>query len=816
MTKKDWGTGRGITRRGALGAGVGAIGAAFAGGIASDARAEPFRDPEGAAGPSPYAGLRVIEMSQTLAGRLAGQLFADQGAEVYRADAPPVEGLDDTYFNRGKFIVPADAVDDTSSADVIIVDGEAPVDRQPHQIVMRVVAALPGDEVYGHLPADCSEDLVNALVGFFTDMAVTGPMLGRPVIYTPLPLCSVYAATNGAIAVAAALVDRTRTGLGREVHASRIAGGLSAIGALTITEEGLPPHLKPIQIGGLPPGLSPDQFVEITQKAAADPAWQLWLEQRFAPLAAPYRTSDGQLVLPLAGANRRLTRRMLEAFDLYYKALDEGMVDVSPFDPLNIEYARNNLADSLALRFDLTSKLADWMEPVFASRSAAEIEAFLVANDVPITRINSFAEWKQERQAREARIITDVIGTDNLQIGRAAWVASAQPYADLRVGQPVDALPPRATPVPEPTGVAPSEKPLTGFSMLDLSNVVAGPNSARMFAELGVRVVQSVPPEPNHSVTIVVAWNGEPGGGKRSIILNVRTEEGMKVLRDLAARSDFVLNNAMDPQMARLRLDPASLRALNPRAIGVQITALRGERLGPRHNHTGYDPAQQGTTGIMHRFGAPGSPSYHGVASAVDYLCGYLGTWGGVTALYARETRNDGTGDWAETSLAVAATLTQLLLQNEEPPASAIGPFATGMTEGARTYQLSDGWIFAQADRDVRADLDGMTQAEALSAMSAQDIPAVPVQTCRQVANRHRDEPTITVHFEARESDGWVNECFAPTWFTYDGKPFARPTAAPRLGATGPEILAELGYSDEQIARMIAIGAVGRTEWARA
>ncbi|MGS4947271.1 hypothetical protein ACVDG3_17470 [Meridianimarinicoccus sp. RP-17] len=85
------------------------------------------------------------------------------------------------------------------------------------------------------------------------------------------------------------------------------------------------------------------------------------------------------------------------------------------------------------------------------------------------------------------------------------------------------------------------------------------------------------------------------------------------------------------------------------------------------------------------------------------------------------------------------------------------------MTEGARTYQLSDGWIFAQADRDMSADLDGMTQAEALSAMAAQDIPAVPVQTCRQVADRHRDEPTITVHFEARESDGWVNECFAPT-----------------------------------------------------
>ncbi|HUT95811.1 MAG TPA: CoA transferase [Thermoguttaceae bacterium] len=87
---------------------------------------------------------------------------------------------------------------------------------------MRVVAALPGDDTYGYLPADCSEDLINAVVGFFTDMSITGPMLGRPVIYTPLPLSSIYTAVNSSIAVTAALVDRTRTGLGREVHASRI------------------------------------------------------------------------------------------------------------------------------------------------------------------------------------------------------------------------------------------------------------------------------------------------------------------------------------------------------------------------------------------------------------------------------------------------------------------------------------------------------------------------------------------------------------------------------------------------------------------
>ena len=119
----------------------------------------------------------------------------------------------------------------TSSSSMAAV----PVSRAAAQIVLRVTAAIPGDEAYGHLAADCSEDLLNALVGIFTDMAAFGRVLGRPVIYTPLPICSVYAGVLGAIAVGAAIVDRERSGAGREIIASRLAGGLSAIGALTLT-----------------------------------------------------------------------------------------------------------------------------------------------------------------------------------------------------------------------------------------------------------------------------------------------------------------------------------------------------------------------------------------------------------------------------------------------------------------------------------------------------------------------------------------------------------------------------------------------------
>ncbi len=216
----------------------------------------------------------------------------------------------------------------------------------------------------------------------------------------------------------------------------------------------------------------------------------------------------------------------------------------------------------------------------------------------------------------------------------------------------------------------------------------------------------------------------------------------------------------------------------------------------------------------MERFGPEGCPTYHGVASCVDYLCGGLATWAGVTALVARERRSNGTGDWAEDSLATAASLTQLLLLQSSEPASARGAFATGMNEGERVYQLSDGWIFAQGDHDLSSELSSLSVDTALATLSKRGIAAVPVHTVKALADLHRSNPTTTVDFELRESDGWENECFAPAWFAFDGERVISPGPSARIGSNAPEILAELGYSGEDIERLIADGAVGRTEWA--
>jgi crotonobetainyl-CoA:carnitine CoA-transferase CaiB-like acyl-CoA transferase len=810
------------TRRDALRAlGAGALAASLGGPPAMAQMAQGHR--EARPGTLPLADIRVIERSNLLSGRLAGLLLADQGAEVFVERAGPTPAadqrvaLDDAYFDRGKTALPPVAAADAASADIVIVDGDAQVARAPHQILLRIVAALPGDEAYGHLPHDCSEDLIKALVGFFTNMSVSGPILNRPVIYTPLPLPSVYCSVIGAVAAVSALVDRLRTGLGREIIASRLAGGLSAIGALSMTSKGLPEFLEPIIIGGLPPGMTPEQFHTAVADALRDPGRQMWLERRFAPFSTPYRARDGRWILPMAGPNARLSRRLLEAMGLWDQALATGAVFVNPYDPANIADARRNLADSLSLGFAYTSPLADLLEPAFATRTAAEWERFLAANGTAATIMMTWEEWQRDADARTAGVFAEIPGTEGVQIGRANWLQSALPYEPLLARRAASTLPVRAAPPPALTGRTNARLPLEGYTVVDMTNVLAGPSCTRMFVELGAAVTRVDVMDPQHPPAIHVLWSGENSVGKRSIILERRKPEGLAIIHQITGRADIVCCSNMDDQMGRLGVDAASLGQRNPRAIGLQITATRGERHGPRHHDKGYDPSIQGTTGVMMRFGGPETPTFHGFASAVDYLCGYLGALSGVIALYARERRGDGRGDWAETSLCNAATLLQLLYQRagSDAPASARGQLATGMTAGERVYQLSDGWIFAQAPRDITADLGGLTRADALKWCAQQNIPAVLVQTCKELADRHREHPTTTVKFEKRESDGWTTECFAPTWFAFDGQTQPRPKAASRIGADGPAVLAELGYGHAEVERLISSGAVGRTEWAR-
>jgi crotonobetainyl-CoA:carnitine CoA-transferase CaiB-like acyl-CoA transferase len=98
-----------------------------------------------------------------------------------------------------------------------------------------------------------------------------------------------------------------------------------------------------------------------------------------------------------------------------------------------------------------------------------------------------------------------------------------------------------------------------------MTNVIAGPNCARMLAELCASVLRIEQPAPNHPPLAMTSWGAEAGSGKQSIILDTDTPDGREVLGKLLRRTDFVVANKGDAQCKHLGIDPASWRSLKSR-----------------------------------------------------------------------------------------------------------------------------------------------------------------------------------------------------------------------------------------------------------
>ncbi len=794
----------------------------------------------------PYAGISVVERSGLLSARLLGLLLADQGAQVLvaRSDgatqASPHSGAApqdpslhfehlDPYLNRGKGLLQTSGEQESATADIIIVQGLESVAVQPWQILVRVLAALPGDASYGHLPADCSEDLLSATLGFFTDMALSAKALQRPVIYTPLPLSSVYAAVIAAVSVGAALTERVRSGSGCEIYASRLAGGLAAMGALALTQKGLPPHLDLAPKPALPQGVDKDEFAAMVALARQSGEQQSWLEQRLIPFGVPLKTRDGSHLLLLNGVNRRATRKLYEHLGIWDRLMSQGLTDISPYDAAAIDARGRNLADGPTLNFQYSEIIAQLLGEALLQKTAQEWEQELCAIGIPACVVNTLAQWLDDPQGRQAGLTTVLhtgTGPSAPQPGRAAWLQSAQPYPEPK---PAKTLSPAQGAQQAQSRFRPSDfsrqafsqSPLADYTVLDLSNVIAGPNAARMLGELGATVYRVEQPHPTHMPLALTIWGAEAGAGKKSVILDTNTAQGKEILQGLIQKAHFIVINKGDAQCERLGVDLQSLAQTNPKAILVQLTAHHGEKPGPRHDYPGYDPVGQAMTGIMKRFGPEGCPTYHGLASCVDYITGYLAVWAGVSALFAQAQRArsgmsalPGTqGDRAESSLMSAASLVSCAFVHGEPPAHQCGPQALGRTATQRAYQATDGWVYALAREDVSQAIATLSVQDALAWLKLRGIESARVNTVREMADLHRQASSTTIQFQAKEDAGWITECFVPTWFCFDRQIAQDRQGAVRIGSSADEVLQELNYSPAQIAELRAAQVVLGTEW---
>ena len=413
----------------------------------------------------------------------------------------------------------------------------------------------------------------------------------------------------------------------------------------------------------------------------------------------------------------------------------------------------------------------------------------------------------------------------------------------------------------EPTG------PLAGLLVVDCSTVLAGPFCTMLLADLGADVIKVEPPDGDATRGWGPPWVGSDADGtrtaayylavnrnKRSLRLDLRQPDGARVLRRLIERSDALVENFRPGAFARFGFDDAELERLNDRLVHLAISGYG--RNGPDAARPGYDFVLQAVGGLMSITGFPdeegGSPTKVGVAIS-DLATGLFGAVGVLSALLGRERGGGGApsgdapgGQRVDVSI-LGSTLAILVNQAQNA-------FVTGHAPGRRgnshpnivPYETFDtaGGAIAVA---VGTERQWRRLCDAVGLPALADDARFATNGAR-VEHRVELRPLLAAAFATRPSADWlaaldaaevpcgsindVLEAFASPGamangmrvavdharlgsveqvgvpFSLSRTPASIRTAPPLLGEHGDEILDELGYPEEEVARLRATGII--------
>ena len=194
--------------------------------------------------------------------------------------------------------------------------------------------------------------------------------------------------------------------------------------------------------------------------------------------------------------------------------------------------------------------------------------------------------------------------------------------------------------------------PLKGIKVLELARVLAGPWAGQTLSDLGADVIKVESPDGDetrkwgppfvegHQGPLDSAYFHSCNRGKRSIVLDFKTEEGLNTAQKLASKSDIIIENFKVNTLSKYNLDYESIFLKNPKIIYCSITGFG--QTGPYSKKPGYDYIIQALSGIMDLTGEPnGDPQKMGVAFA-DIFTGLYGVIAIQSALKEREISGKG------------------------------------------------------------------------------------------------------------------------------------------------------------------------------
>ncbi len=386
--------------------------------------------------------------------------------------------------------------------------------------------------------------------------------------------------------------------------------------------------------------------------------------------------------------------------------------------------------------------------------------------------------------------------------------------------------------------------PLAGMTVLDATQVMAGPYCTLLLADMGADVIKVEKPSGDDSRRMGPPFiKGESAAflgvnrNKRSIVLDFQREAHRQVFRQLAARADVVAENFRPGAMERLGLGADALRETNPALIYVSVSGFG--QSGPYAKRAGYDLVAQGMSGIMSVTGYPGSPPVKVSVPLADLNAGMFAAYG-VLCAYIHRLKT-GQGQVVDTSLleaAIAYTVWEAaelwgsgrtpgpkgsahrLVAPYQAVAAADGYFNIGCANQAtferlcraigREDLLADPRFAGNPDRvshyqELAAAIEETartrTSGEWLRVLEEAGVPAGPIYDMAQVF----DDPQVRARGMVQRLEhpvaGLINAIGIPVKLSLTPGEVRAP--APTLGQHTREVLAQFRFSEKEMADVL-------------
>ena len=713
----------------------------------------------------PLSGVIVAELGGREAVGVCGTLLAQLGATVIVVEpngpARPRDALRAQSL-AGKLSLSFDSTSEADKAllasliagsDVVIASSDIDAadlqvaTKQPANIVCNLTA-------FGAIGPRAGEALSELQLQALTGLMDTTGMANGPPLAIGVPVVSYFAAAYGAAAVLAALRVKRRQRFGQRIEVAMFDAAFASL------------H---VFLAGVKSGQAA-KIGRIGNRHSSTPAWNL------------FATADGS-VLICAGSQAQWTRlcELMQRPDVAAKF------------------------DTAAKRMQNVDEVEAEMEAWTRTLSTAACVESLIAAGVaagPIAPIDQYPREANLDYRGMIRTLFDPVSGRDVFVPASAMPMRGSPPVQpasipardadrARVEQIASQFPPAKDPGPPPAHL---DRPLAGIRIVEVGQYTSAPLCARHLAHLGAEVIkvekrggdESRTFGPRHGERSEVY--GLNNADKRSIVLDLQSQEGMDVLKTLLRTADVLVENTKPGTLAKFGLSAETIAEINPNLVYCAISGFGSDSMyGDR---PGFDTVIQAMAGFMTAVNPGGIPFKSGISSA-DLMGTLLAITGILAALEFRA--RGGAGQFIDLSMQDAACWLTAAVWNKD----------LKTIQRPAMVQCADGFVFSgvgeaelaaclgKADSTL-AELAMQSRAQVDARLRGLGLPSAPVNSVIEACDLPQTEARGIFFTQPAEGRDWPMV----------GSPFGLQLTPPQIlragpspNEDGPAILKELGLA---------------------